>query len=61
MSVKCWQGWQLLTPEETSFFAAVNLPMLDFHSHTGPEADFNSGTLLFFAKSLEKLPLNAAL
>lgn len=37
------QGWQVLTPQETSFFAAVNLPMLDFHSRTGPEADFNSG------------------
>ena len=37
------QGWQVLTPQKTSFFAAVNLPMLDFHSRTGPEADFNSG------------------
>lgn len=37
------QGWQLLSPRDTSFFAAVNLPMLDFHSSTGPQADFNSG------------------
>ncbi len=40
------QGWQLLGPRDTSFFAAVNLPMLDFHSSTGPQADFNSGTCL---------------
>ena len=40
------QGWQLLSPRETSFFAAVNLPMLDFHSSTGPEADFDSGMCL---------------
>lgn len=51
MSVNSLQGWQLLTPKETSFFAAVNLPMLDFHSRTGPEADFNSGMLLFIAES----------
>ncbi|CAL5222109.1 g4421 [Coccomyxa viridis] len=38
-------GWQLLSPRDTSFFAAVNLPMLDFHSSTGPQADFNSGCL----------------
>lgn len=37
------QGWQLLEPRETSFFAAVNLPLLDFTSRTGPEADFISG------------------
>ncbi len=37
------QGWQLLEPRETSFFAVVNLPLLDFTSRTGPEADFDSG------------------
>lgn len=43
------QGWQLLAPKGTSFFAAVNLPMLDFNSRTGPEADFNSGMALLIA------------
>ncbi len=33
----------MLPCEETSFFAAVNLPFLDFTSRTGPQADFDTG------------------
>lgn len=37
------QGWQMLPHDETSFFAAVNLPLLDFNSRTGPQAGFDTG------------------
>ena len=37
------QGWKAIPSEQTSFFAAVNLPLLDFNSCTGPEADFDTG------------------
>lgn len=53
--VCCAQGWQLLGPKETSFFAAVNLPMLDFHSSTGPEADFDSGMRLAFLAACQSV------
>ncbi|CAL8465366.1 g4902 [Coccomyxa elongata] len=39
------QGWQMLPHDETSFFAAVNLPLLDFNSRTGPQAGFDTGCL----------------
>ena len=29
--------------EETSFFAAINLPLLDFNSRTAPQAGFDTG------------------
>ena len=50
------QGWQLLSPSETSFFAAVNLPMLDFYSSTGPEADFDSGMRLLPCSDCQNAP-----
>ena len=43
--VQLWgvQGWQLVPAPETAFFAAVNLPLLDFTSLTGPRAGFETG------------------
>lgn len=43
MCVVPLQGWQMLPHDETSFFAAVNLPLLDFNSRTGPQAGFDTG------------------
>ncbi|EIE23325.1 hypothetical protein COCSUDRAFT_83701 [Coccomyxa subellipsoidea C-169] len=48
------QGWRMLPCEETSFFAAVNLPFLDFTSRTGPQADFDTGCLdLMYVEDLK--------
>lgn len=46
--MKYGQGWSTIPADETAFFAAVNLPLLDFTSRTGPEAGFETGAASSF-------------